>query len=47
MKNIMSNLNCAFSFIFETKETFSKQIQNLNSNKATQQHDIPIKILKE
>ena len=32
---------------FETQEKFSKLIQNLNCNKATQQYDIPIKILKE
>ena len=43
----MSNSSCTFSFKFETQEKFSKLIQNLNSNKATQQHVIPIKILKE
>ena len=43
----MSNSNCTFSFKFETQEKFSKLIQNLNCNKATQQYDIPIKILKE
>ena len=32
---------------FETQEKFSKLIQNLNCNKATQQYDIPVKILKE
>ena len=43
----MSNSNYTFSFKFETQEKFSKLIQNLNCNKATQQYDIPIKILKE
>ena len=40
----MSNSNCTFSFKFETQQNFSKLIQNLNSNKAAQQYDIPIKI---
>ena len=43
----MSNSNCTFSFKFETQEKFSNLIQNLNSDKATQQYDITIKILKE
>ena len=43
----MNNSNYIFSFKFETQEKFSKLIQNLNCNKATQQYDIPIKILKE
>ena len=30
----MSNAHCQFSVKFETKEKFSKLIQNLNSNKA-------------
>ena len=47
IKNRMSNSNCTFSFKFETQEKFSKLIQNLSCNKATQQFDIPIKILKE
>ena len=38
---------CLFSFKFETQEKFTKLIQNLNCNEATQQFDIPIKILKE
>ena len=46
IKNKMRNLNCTFSFKFETQEKFSKLMQNLSSNKATQQYDIPIKILK-
>ena len=43
----MNNSNYTFSFKFETQEKFSKLIQNLSCNKATQQYDIPIKILKE
>ena len=43
----MSNSNCLFSFKFETQEKLFELIQNLNGNKATQQYDIPIKILKE
>ena len=43
----MNNSNYTFSFKFETQEKFSKLIQNLKCNKATQQYDIPIKILKE
>ena len=43
----MSNSNCTFSFKLETKEQLFKLIQNLNSNKATQQCHIPIKILKK
>ena len=46
--------NCSRSFqdteVIETRfsqQEFSKLIQNLNSNKATQQCDIPIKTLKE
>ena len=37
----------SFSFKFETQGKLSRLIQNLNSNKATQQYDIPIKILKK
>ena len=47
IKNRMSNSNCTFFFKFETQERFSRLIQNLNCNKATQQHNIPIKVLKE
>ena len=43
----MNNSNYTFSFKFETHDKFSKLIQNLSCNKATQQYDIPIKILKE
>ena len=47
IKNRMSNSNCTFSSKFETQDKFSKLIQNLICNKATQQYDIPIKVLKE
>ena len=43
----MNNTNHTFSFKFATQEKFYKPIQNLNCNKATQQYDVPIKILKE
>ena len=43
----MNNSNYTFSFKFENQEKISKLIQNLICNKATQQYDIPIKILKE
>ena len=39
----MNNSNYTFSFKFETQEKFSKLIQSLNCNKATQQYDIPTK----
>ena len=47
VKKRINNSNYTFSFKFEIQEEFSKPIQNLNCNKATQQYDIPIKILKE
>ena len=43
----MSNLNCAFSFKCETKNKFSKLIQNSNAYKAIQQYDIPMKKFKK
>ena len=42
----MNNSNYTFSFKFETQK-FSKLMQNLRCNKATQQYDIPIKMLKK
>ena len=42
----MSNSDCTFSLKFETQEKCSKLKQNLNSNKATQQYDIPVWISK-
>ena len=41
----MNNSNYMLYFKFEIREKFSKQ--NLDCNKATQQYDIPIKVLKE
>ena len=43
----MSNYNYPFSFKFATLEKYFTLMQNLNCNKATQQYDIPIKIIKE
>ena len=43
----MNNSNYTFWFKFGTQEKFSKLIQNLSCDKATQKYDIPIKILKE
>ena len=39
IKKRMNNSNYTFSFKFETQK-FSKLIQNLSCNKATQQYDI-------
>ena len=36
-----------FSFKYEERKKFLIEIQNLNSRKASQQNDIPVKILKE
>ena len=36
-----------FSFKYEERKNFLTEIQNLNSRKASQQNDIPVKILKE
>ena len=47
IENRMIYSNFTFSFKFETQEKFLKLIQNLKSNKATQQYEIPIKVLKE
>ena len=35
-----------FSFKYEERKNFLKEIQNLNSKKVSQQNDIPVKILK-
>ena len=43
----MNKSNYTFSFKSETQEKLSKLIQDLSCNKATEQYDIPIKILKE
>ena len=36
-----------FSFKYIERQRFFTEIQNLNSRKASQQNDIPLKILKE
>lgn len=43
----MSSSNYTFSFKFGTQDHFSKQMQNLSFNKATQKYDITIKMSKE
>ena len=43
----MSNLNCNFKFEYEDKDFFQKEIENLCIKKATQQSDIPVRIMKE
>ena len=47
IKNRMSNLNCSFKFEYEDKDFFQKEIENLCIKKATQQSDIPVRIMKE
>ena len=47
IKNRMSNLNCNFKFEYEDKDFFQKEIENLCIKKATQQSDIPVRIMKE
>ena len=43
----METISNKFSFKYEERKKFLKEIQNLNSRKASQQNDIPAKILKE
>ena len=43
----METISNKFSFKYEERKKFLKEIQNLNSRKASQQNDIPSKILKE
>ena len=45
-KRMETNSN-RFSFKYEERKKFLTEIQNLNSRKASQQNDIPVKILKE
>ena len=45
-KRMETNSN-KFSFKYEERKKFLTEIQNLNSRKASQQKDIPVKILKE
>ena len=46
-KKRMETTSNKFSFKYEERKKFHTEIQNLNSRKASQQNDIPIKILKE
>ena len=43
----METTSNKFSFKYEDRKKFLTEIQNLNSIKASQQNDIPVKILKE
>ena len=45
--SIQKRSSTKFSFKYEERKKFLTEIQNLNSRKAPQQNDIPIKILKE
>ena len=46
MKRMETTSN-KFSFKYEDRKKFLTEIQNLNSRKASQHNDIPVKILKE
>ena len=43
----MGNTTTKFKFQYVDQNQISKEIQNLNSKKAMQQNDIPVKLLKE
>ena len=43
----METASNKFSFKYEERKKFLKDIQNINSRKVSQQNDIPVKILKE
>ena len=43
----MKNKNMPFSFSFVTKKTILNELCKLNSKKACQESDIPVKIIKE
>ena len=43
----MGNISPKFKFQYVDQNQISKEIQNLNSKKAMQQNDIPVKVLKE
>ena len=47
IKKRMETTSNKFSFKYEEKKKFLTEKQNLNSRKASQQIDIPVKILKE
>ena len=46
IKKRMETTSYKFSFKYENRKKFLTEIQNLNSRKASQQNDIPVKILK-
>ena len=46
IKKRMETTSNKFSFKYEDRKKFLTEIQNLNSRKASQQNDIPVKILK-
>ena len=43
----MKNRNMSFSFTFVTKDTTLDELRKLHPNKAYQESDIPVKIIKE
>ena len=47
IKKRMGNISPKFKFQYVDQNQISKEIQNLNSKKAMQQNDIPVKLLKE
>ena len=47
IKKRMETTSNKFSFKYEDRKRFLTEIQNLNSRKASQQNDVPVKILKE
>ena len=46
IKKRMETTSNKFSFKYEDRKKFLAEIQNLNSRKASQQNDIPVKLLK-
>ena len=47
IKKRMGKISPKFKFQYVDQNPISKEIQNLNSKKAMQQNDIPVKLLKE
>ena len=47
IKRKMSNKGSSFSFKYVTRTKITKEIQNLDSNKACQESDIPTKLIKD
>ena len=46
IKNYMKEKDLNFSFEFVHKPKISKEINKLDSKKACQEHDIPVKLIK-